>query len=487
MNRGRNTAILAILAVALGAYLYFVERHREAPAAEGPDAPRGKVFDKLDGDKIEEIQIAASSGETTTLRKVDKIWQLTAPIAGPADQTEASGAASNLASADVQRVVDEQPKDLATYGLAKPRITVTFRVAGDKTPRTLLLGDKNPTGSDLYAKLPDAPRVFLVSAYLEGTFDRGAFGFRDKRILTFDREKIDRMDVAAGAVKTTVARQSDTWSVVAPASARADFGVIEAVLSRLANGQMKSIAWDPDAPATAAAKAGAAAPGAPAGTGAAAAGRHTLKEFGLDPAEHRITLGAGSTVAEILLGKPTPEGDVYAKDASRSIVFTVEKALADDLARNPADFRSKDVFGFRAFTGTRLEIARAGKTAAFERKKDTGKDAVMKWVSVAPTPAADEAKIEDLVNKVATLRAESFVDALPAGATEFARIETAFDEGKKHDSVVISQAGPDYYAVRQGDAGAARLLAPAVTDIVTALEATAKVDTPAKPATTPKT
>ena len=46
-----------------------------------------------------------------------------------------------------------------------------------------------------------------------------------------------------------MARQSDTWSVVAPANARADFGVIEAVLSRLANGQMKSIAWDPDRPA----------------------------------------------------------------------------------------------------------------------------------------------------------------------------------------------------------------------------------------------
>jgi uncharacterized protein DUF4340 len=464
MNRGRNTAILAVLAAALGAYLFFVERHREAPAADTPDSARGKVFDKLDAAKIEEIQIAAASGEATTLRKVDNAWRLTAPIAVPADQTEASGAASNLATADVQSVVDEQPKDLAAFGLAKPRVTVTFRVAGDKTPRTLLLGDKNPTGSDLYAKVPGAPRVFLVSAYLEGTFDKGSFGFRDKRILTFDREKIDRLDVAAGTAKTTVARQSDTWSVVAPANARADFGVIEAVLSRLANGQMKSIAWDPDAPAS-----------APAGSPTAAASRgHTLKEYGLDPAEHRLTLGAGSTVAEILLGKATPEGDVYAKDASRSIVFTIEKPLADDLTRNPGDFRSKDVFAFRAFTGTRLEITRAGKTVAFERKKGPEKDAVVKWMAVAPAPAADEAKIEDLVNKVATLRAESFVDALPAAAAEFARIETAFDEGKKHDSVVIHQAGPDYYAVRQGDAGAGKLIAPAVTDVVTALDATQK-------------
>jgi hypothetical protein len=471
MNRGRNTAILAALAVAFGAYLFFIERHRAAPSAEPAEPARGRVFDKVDGDKIEELQIASTAAEPVTLRKVDKVWQLTAPIAGPADQNEATNAAANLASADIQRVVDEQPKDLAAFGLAKPRITVTFRVAGEKGPRTLLLGEKNPAGSDVYAKLPEAPRVFLVSGYLEGAYTKGVFGFRDKRVLTFDREKIDRLDVAAGAAKTTVARQGDTWSVVAPVNARADFGVIEAVLSRLANGQMKAIAWDPAAPATPAG-------GPPSAAGAST--KHSLKEYGLDPAAHRLTLGAGSTAAEILLGKATPEGDVYAKDASRSMVFTIEKALADDLTRNPADFRAKDIFAFRAFTGTRLEIARAGKTMAFERKKGPEKDAVLKWVAVPPTPAADEAKIEDLVGKVATLRAESFADALPAGATEFARIQTAYDEGRKHDTVVIHLAGPDYYAVRQGDAGVAKLLAPAVGDIVAALDATQKPDA-AKP------
>jgi hypothetical protein len=465
MNRGRNTAILAAAAAALVAYLFFVERHREPAPADLPGGPAGKVFAGVDGTKVEELQIVASSGETTALKKVGDTWRLVAPISAVADQNEATNTASNLATADVQRVVDEQPKDLAPFGLAKPRVTITFRVAGEKTPRTLLLGDKNPAGSDLYAKLPDAPRVFLVSGYLEGTFDKGVFGFRDKRVLTFDREKVDRLEVAAGAKGTTVARQADTWSVVAPISARADFGVIEAVLSRLANGQMKAITWDPDAPAASAGRA--------AGQPGAAPATRALKEFGLDPAEHRITLGGGGTTAALLLGKATPEGDVYAKDASRPIVFTIEKALADDLRRQPADFRTKDIFAFRPFTVTRLAITRGATATAFE-KKAGGKDATLKWVAVAPAPAADEAKIEELVTKVSTLRAEAFVDALPAGAAELARIETTYDDGKKQETVVIHQAGSDYFAVRQGEAGAARLLAPAVTDVVTALDATAK-------------
>ena len=39
---------------------------------------------------------------------------------------------------------------------------------------------------------------------------------------------------------------------------------------------------------------------------------------------------------------------------------------------------------------------------------------------------------------------------------------------------MIHQAGSDYYAVRAGEAGAAKLIAPAVGDVVTALEATQK-------------
>ena len=76
--------------------------------------------------------------------------------------------------------------------------------------------------------------------------------------------------------------------------------------------------------------------------------------------------------------------------------------------------------------------------------------------------------------RVSNLRAESFVDALPAGAAESLRIQTAFDDGKKQETVVVHQAGPDYYAVRQGDAGAAKLIAPAILELVAALDASQK-------------
>ena len=71
-----------------------------------------------------------------------------------------------------QRVVDEKPADLKGFGLDPARIDVRFKVKGQNAERRVLLGDKTPTGGDLYAKLPDSPRVFLVASYLEPTFNK---------------------------------------------------------------------------------------------------------------------------------------------------------------------------------------------------------------------------------------------------------------------------------------------------------------------------
>ena len=77
--------------------------------------------------------------------------------------------------------LDEQATDLKQYGLDPARIEVTFRFAAKD--QKLLIGQKTPTGGDLYAKVPDKPRVFLVAAHLESTFNKSPFDLRDKTAL----------------------------------------------------------------------------------------------------------------------------------------------------------------------------------------------------------------------------------------------------------------------------------------------------------------
>ena len=94
-------------------------------------------------------------------------------------------------------MIDENPADLKEYGLAEPRVEVAFKAGGQE--HRLQIGQKTPPGSDLYAKLADQKKVFLIPSFLDSTFNRSTFDLRDKAVLKLDREKVDALEVTPPA------------------------------------------------------------------------------------------------------------------------------------------------------------------------------------------------------------------------------------------------------------------------------------------------
>src|SRR5512139_886822 len=188
----RSTLLLLAILVGLVGYIYFVESKK--PPGPEADETKAKVF-SVTADKIRELSAKAASGERTVLRKSGTTWQILEPAAVPADESEVSGITSSLTSLEVQRSVAQNPRDLKQYGLAQPRVEIEFKAEGDKDSKRLLLGDKTATGGNMYAKLGNEKKVFLVSGYLDSSFDRTPFDLRDKTILKFDRSKADRVEV----------------------------------------------------------------------------------------------------------------------------------------------------------------------------------------------------------------------------------------------------------------------------------------------------
>jgi hypothetical protein len=193
MRGFRSLAILVALLGGLVAYIYFVDAKKPVEP-EGAEK-RDKVF-TVEADKIESVTVKASTGEVTTLKKANNAWELTAPTTGKADSSDVSGITTNLSTVEITSVVDDKPKDLGPYGLATPKVEISFKAAGDKAEHRLKLGSKTPTGGDLYAQRGNDSRVFLIPAYLESSFDRKPFDLRDKTLLSFDRDKVDRIELA---------------------------------------------------------------------------------------------------------------------------------------------------------------------------------------------------------------------------------------------------------------------------------------------------
>lgn len=432
--RGLTSTILLIGVLAgLGAYIYFVDSKRP----EGGDAAaKEKVF-TVETDKIEEIRVT-SEKQTSVLKKVDGKWRLVEPTQADADASEVSSLTTALTGLEVNRVVDENATDLQNYGLAEPRIAVSF-TGRDGVAGQLHLGDKTATQGDVYAMRPGEKRVFLVAAYQETSLAKKPFDFRDKRILMFERDKADVLEITREGQTIQLARGASDWEVRQPLQARADYSAIEGLITRLSSASMSKIV---DGVTT------------------------------LDKPATTVTIGAGSNRATLAIAAEKA-GETWARDMSRNMVFVIEPTLATDLAKPVDDYRDKDVFEFRPFNVAQLRIVRGTETFEFKKIPGTG-EVADKWQrTTAGAAAADveASKVDDLFAKLTALRAQSFVASAPSEAA--ITISASYDEGK-FERVRFASSGSDTVAVRDGEPGAGKLDATAYGELVKALDAAVK-------------
>ncbi|MEO7156049.1 MAG: DUF4340 domain-containing protein [Vicinamibacterales bacterium] len=453
-----STLLLVVVLAGLGGYIYFVDSKKPAASADGSSETKEKVF-AVDAPKITELRITYK-GESSLLKKTDTGWQLVEPVKAEADPTEAIGLASSITQVEMVRVIDDKATNLEQFGLASPAIVVEYKGQGGAAG-SLKLGNKNATQGEMYAMRNNDNRVFLVSSFQETSFNRTSFDLRDKKVLKFDREKADSLVLAKGATTMTLSRTGSEWKVVTPVPSRSDYAAIEGFLTRLSSSNMSKMLEE---------------------------NAKDLVKYGLDKPAMTVTIGAGSAKTVLEVGKT--EGDqTYARDAARPMVFTVDTALQTDLQKEFDEYRKKELFEFRPFylAKMRAVIDSPGGAATFEFEKVKGaKPEDPETWKVTPaggaSHTADQAAMEDLLNKLVALKAESFVDAKTRTGLDkpVLIVSASFDDGK-FERVRFGQVGTDGYGVRDGEVGIAKIGQMPMRD---ALQALAAVTTPpvAKPA-----
>lgn len=449
------TSTLALVAVllGLGAYIYFVDSKRPAGETEA----KAKVF-TVEADKIQEIRVTTGT-ESALLKKVDGRWRMTEPVEADADETEISSLTSNLATLEQNRVVDENAADLTQYGLSNPALLVAFKADGNAEGQ-IAFGEKTPTQSDLYAVKPGEKKVFAVSAFLESTFNKKPFDLRDKRVLKFDRDKAETLEIAQGTSRLSLARKDSEWAVTQPVQARGDYGAIEGLLTRLSTASMTNLVES--------------------GTG-------TLAKYGLEKPALTAAIGTGSSRAVLAIGKEE-NGTVYARDESRPVVFTVDPTLVTDLRKGVDDYRDKDLFEFRPFSAERLRLARGQDVFEFQKVKGSGDNPVDTWQRVSGGSATnvETTKMDDLLTKLSNLRAQSFsgTDAGTGLQTPALVASVSYDQGK-FERIRLGRSGGEAFGAREGEPGAARLDANALDEAMKALDALLAPPPPETTTTTP--
>ena len=446
----RSTIALLAVLIGLGAYIYFVV----SDAPESGTSTQERVFAALDGDTIDELKVKSETGETTSVKKDAGAWQMTAPLAVKANETDIGSITTNLGTLEITRVVDENPADLKEYGLDAPRVEIEFKASGDKTYgdyHRLLIGAKSPTGGQVFAMRDAEKRVILVPGHTDAIFNRSTFDLRDKTLVEIDRQTVDRIAASGNGNTIELGKDVTGWKLTKPMTAIADPTAADTLLGLVQGAAIKSIVAEQATPAD-------------------------LKKYGFDKPQATLSLHAGETATTLVFGGNASDTEVFVRDGSKPLVATADRSLLEALQKPAEEYRRKNLFGFSRYSTDRLEFTRDGQTVVLEKVKsqDLTPD---KWRRVSPTEAEPDAmNVDDLLTKLEGLRATSFLNSTAGTGLDkpSLTVYAKFENGTKEDRVSFGRTVADVHAAIAGQPGAAQVSAAEFDEAIKALDLISK-------------
>ncbi len=336
--RFRGLLVAVVLLAALGVGLYFSNKQKAAEAAKPPSDTPPKILALTEGD-ITKVALKKKGADETVLEKANGKWQITAPKPYPADQDPANQLVTAAANVSSDRVVEDKASNLSAYGLNAPSLEVDITGKGGKVSK-LKFGDDTPTNSGSYAMLEGDPRVFTVASYVKTGLDKSVNDLRDKRLLTFDQDKLSRVELIAKKQDIEFGRDKDQWQIVKPKPLRADGLQVDEMLRKLKDAKMDLTLSDDDAKKAAAAFA----------SGTPVATVKLTDPSGTQQIEIRKSAGAGNKT-----------DDYYAKSSIVAGVFKATPDLGMGVDKALDDFRNKKLFDFGFNDPSKIEMHANGK------------------------------------------------------------------------------------------------------------------------------
>lgn len=161
------------------------------------------------------------AGKTISLVKTNGKWRLALPIDTPADEQAVARLIGNLGSMQVESFVDDNPTNLADYGLDKP--WATFTAETDKsgadgkvttTRESVLLG--NPfdlQNAARYGKRSDQPPIVKVRAGDVNTLTPDPATLVSRTVILLPRQEIRALTVDGQEGRFRLERKLEDWTI----------------------------------------------------------------------------------------------------------------------------------------------------------------------------------------------------------------------------------------------------------------------------------
>ncbi len=423
----RKLLIAVALCAALGGVLYWSNKQQEAEDKKPAKDAAPRILAAEEG-SLTQVTLKRKDGTETVIKKNGAgKWDLVAPKPLATDQDAVIGVLNNISSLMSDRVVEDKAADLSQFGLNPPVFEIDYNTKDGKTGR-LLVGNDTPTGSNVFVALAGDPRVFTMSSSIKTSMDKTSQDLRDKRLLTFEADKITRIELDA-AKKPPVEfgkNNQNEWTILKPQTLRADGFQVEELLRKVKDAKMDTAITDDDAKKFSASFAG--------GTPVAIA---------------KVTDNSGTHTLEIRKAKD----DYLAKSSAVDGIFKVTPELGTGVDKTIDDFRNKKLFDFSFSEPNAVIVPPVTYAKTGER-----------WF--AGTKTIDSTSLQNFIDKLRDLSASKFVDSGFTNPTFEVTVKS--NEGKHSEKVLISKSGDNYFAKRDNEPAIYELDPKVATDLIKA-------------------
>jgi len=318
---------------------------------------------------------------------------------------------ASLSALNAERLIEDKASNLEQYGLTHPALEVDI-TEKDAKRYELLFGDDTPTASATFTALSGDPRVFTVGSYNKNGFDKSADDLRDKRLMTFNTDKVSRVELTAKKQTIEFGRNKDEWQIVKPGPYRAEGFQVDAFIRNLGDFKM-DLSRAEDAKKVAAAFVS-----------------------GAQIATAKVTDVSGTQELQVRKNKD----DYYAKSSALEGIYKVASGVGTQLDKSLDDFRNKKLFDFGFADPEKIDIHDGAKSYSLRR---SGEDWTLNGAKMDPGPA------RDLVSKIRDLSADKFVES--GFKTQALDIAVTSNDGKRVEKVLLAKNGDQYIAKRENE------------------------------------
>lgn len=434
----RTTLILAVVVLAVFAYLRFFEMKRPSTEEAARQAQNVVNFDRS---KIEGI-IIQNGDEKIEIRRRDNKWRLETPIKDQADAGLVENLLSDLETWQKEATIpakdiEADKAKLNEYGLNRPKLKL--KLLGSDRPPEILFGKDAALEGRMYVRFDNSKETFLARQSVKKDIDKKAEEFRDKKLTDLTTAQVRRIALKTPAGEMELEKKGDHWDIIKPLRARADDEKVGDLIAQVTTARIQQFVADDHGDLR------------PYGL-AEPRGAITLfsqdqnKDQKVEIADSIKVFGQDDKGQMLQIGSvPEKEKDqVYVRFAPRGAVYTLPKKIEDTLNIKPADLRDYHLVRIDTNVLDRITIDVPGKGKTVLARKDGN------WVIASRNNAPADSRavsrlIETLQNERVTRFVEDVASNLPKYGLDKPRMQITFSSFAS-ENTAETKAGEEPFA-----------------------------------------